>query len=150
MNKERAGSLFFLFAGIYGFVLSVQIPIGRLNEPGPGILPLCLSILLIISGISWLILGKGKDGEGARMDLREIRKLETPLRIVVLSTAFILTFTLLGYLVAATLYLLLTFLWISRFKFWVAISLAVCIGGGSWYFFGKVLSVQLPKGLLPL
>jgi len=151
MNKERAGSLFFLFTGIYGFVLAIQLPLGRLNEPGPGILPLCLSILLCISGLSWLILGKRKSGEEASPDLHAIIKnLATPLQIVVLSAAFILTFTLLGYLVASTLYLFLTFLWVSRFKIWVAIGLAVGIGVGSWYFFGKVLAVQLPKGLLPL
>jgi putative tricarboxylic transport membrane protein len=150
MNKERTGSLFFLFTGIYGFVLSIKLPMGRLNEPGPGILPLSLSILLCISGVSWLILGKGEGGEKTSIDLRGlIRTILTPLQIVVISAAFILSFTLLGYLVASTLFLFLIFLWVSRFKFWAALGLAIGIAGGSWYFFGKVLAVQLPKGLLP-
>lgn len=148
MNKERAGGLIFLFTGIYGFIFSIQLPLGKLNEPGPGVLPLSLSTLLCISGILWLILGKGGGREKARMGLRGfIRKSLTPLQIVVLTTAFIFLLSLLGYLVASTLYLFLIFLWVSRYKLWAAAGLAIVIGGGSWYFFGKLLAVQLPKGL---
>jgi hypothetical protein len=148
MNKERVGGLIFLLTGIYGFIFSIQLPLGKLNEPGPGVLPLSLSTLLCISGILWLILGKGGGREKARMGLREfIKKSLTPLQIVVLTTAFIFLLSLLGYLVGSMLYLFLLFLWVSRYKLWVAAGLAVVIGGGSWYFFGKLLAVQLPKGL---
>ena len=148
MNKERVGGLIFILTGIYGFIFSIQLPLGRLNEPGPGVLPLSLSTLLCISGILWLILGKGGGREKARMGLREfIKKSLTPLQIVVLTTAFIFLLSLLGYLVGSMLYLFLLFLWVSRYKLWVAAGLAVVIGGGSWYFFGKLLAVQLPKGL---
>ena len=148
MSKERAGGLIFLFTGIYGFIFSTQLPLGKLSEPGPGVLPLSLSTLLCISGILWLILGKGGGREKARMGFREfIKKSLTPLQIVVLTGAFIFLLSLLGYLVASMLYLFLLFLWVSRYKLWVAAGLAVVIGGGSWYFFGKLLAVQLPKGL---
>jgi len=150
MNKERAGSLFFLFTGIYGLILSINLPLGSLNAPGPGILPLCLSILLCLSGVFWLILGKGTDREKAGVDWGGIfRNLLTPLKIMGLCAAFVFTFTLLGYLLASAVYLFATFLWVSRFKWWASMGLAVGIGGGSWYFFGKVLAVQLPQGLLP-
>jgi hypothetical protein len=76
-----------------------------------------------------------------------IRKLLTPLQIVVLTAGFIFLLSRLGYLVASTLYLFLIFLWVSRYKLWAAVGLAIVIGGGSWYFFGKLLAVQLPKGL---
>ncbi len=148
MTRERAGGLIFLFAGIYGFIFSIQLPLGKLNEPGPGVLPLSLSILLCISGISWLILGKGGGKEKARIDLGGIiRQSLTPLQIVVFTAAFIFLLSLLGYVVASTLYLFLIFLWVSRYKLWAAAGLAIVIGGGSWYFFGKLLAVQLPKGL---
>ena len=51
MTKERGGSLIFLAAGIYGLVFSTGLPFGRWNEPGPGVFPLALSILLCISGL---------------------------------------------------------------------------------------------------
>ncbi len=149
MNKERAGGFIFLFTGIYGLIFSVQLPLGKLHEPGPGVLPLSLSTLLFISGILWLVLGKGGGREKARIDFQGIiRKSLTPLQIVVLTVAFIFLLDLLGYLVASTLYLFLIFLWVSRYRLWAAAGLALVIGGGSWYFFGKILAVQLPKGLL--
>jgi len=148
MNKERAGGFIFFFAGMYGFIFSIQLPLGKLHEPGPGVLPLSLSILLCISGILWLILGKGDGKDKVRIDLRGIiRKSLTPVQIVVLTAAFIFLLNLLGYLVASTLYLLLIFLWVSRYRLWAAIGLAIVIGGGSWYFFAKILAVQLPKGV---
>jgi len=45
MTKDRAASLLFLCSGIYGFYYSVQLPMGRWNEPGPGIFPFTLSNL---------------------------------------------------------------------------------------------------------
>jgi hypothetical protein len=90
MTKERAGGLIFLFTGIYGFIFSIQLPFGKLNEPGPGVLPLGLSTLLGISGLLWLVLGKGGGREKARMGLHGfLRKSRTPLQIVVLTCAFI-------------------------------------------------------------
>jgi hypothetical protein len=81
------------------------------------------------------------------MDTRGvIRKALTPLQIVALTAAFIFLLSSLGYWVTSTLYLFLIFIWISRYRWWVAAGLAIVIGTGSWYFFGKVLSVQLPKG----
>ncbi len=148
MNKERAGGCIFLFTGLYGFIFSAQLPLGKLNEPGPGVLPLSLSILLCISGILWLILGKRGEGEKAGIDFRGIiRKSLTPLQIVLLTAVFIFLLETLGYLVASTLYLFLVLLWVSRYRLWVAVGLAIVIGGGSWYFFGNMLAVQLPKGL---
>lgn len=147
MKKERAGGLIFLFTGIYGLIFSIQLPMGKWNEPGPGVFPLALSILLCLSGVLWFIHGKGK-GEGS-LDWRGlIKKLVTPLKIIGLTAAFILTLDQLGYLVTASLYIFVILLWVSRYRFWVAMGLAILIGVGSWYFFGKLLAVQLPKGLL--
>ena len=48
-----------------------------------------------------------------------------------------------------SLYLIVLFIWVSRFKLWIAFGLALGIGVGSWLFFGRLLSVQLPQGPLP-
>ena len=147
MRKERAGSLIFFFVGIYGLIFTLLLPLGKWNEPGPGVFPLFLSILLSISGILWFIYGKQR-GEGeAKMDWRGIaRKLNTPLRIIGVTAAFVLTLDWVGYLVTSSLYLFILFLWVSRYRIWVAMGLAIILGAGSWYFFEKILAVQLPKG----
>ena len=154
MNKERAASLIFLSSGIYGLTFGLQLPLGHLREPGPGMLPLCLSILLCLSGIVWLIYARKKgmaDREQRRADWQEtLKKFVTPLKIIGVTAAYILTMTKIGFLLGSLLYLLLLFFWISRYKVWIAVGLSLLIGVGSWYFFGKILAIQLPKGILSL
>jgi putative tricarboxylic transport membrane protein len=153
MTRDRIASLLFLCTGIYGFYFSVQLPMGRWNEPGPGIFPFTLSVLLLISGAAWFIRGKGeakKGGEGEKVGaVAFIKNLATPLKIVVLTALFILAFNRLGYLVTSSLYLFILLLWVSRYRVVFSAVLAVAIGVGSWYFFAKILVVPLPQGFLP-
>jgi len=150
MSKKRIASAIFFLVGIYGLVFSVHLPMGKWNEPGPAVFPVSLSILLLISGVLWFIYGKGKE-EKERIDWQELApKLGTPLKILVVTAAFILTMERLGFLFGSFLYLFVLLLWVSRYKVWTSIAIAIVIGGGSWYFFGKVLSVQLPRGPFPL
>lgn len=149
MKKERIAGLIFFFVGLYGLIFSIQFPLGKLKEPGPGVFPIGLSILLCISGILWFIRSKkGASDKADKIDWRELaRLLVTPAKIVGLTLAFILALDHLGYLLTATLYIFLLFLWISHYKLWVSTGLAIIIGAGSWYLFGKFLAVQFPKGL---
>ncbi|HUL30806.1 MAG TPA: hypothetical protein VLZ03_10175, partial [Thermodesulfobacteriota bacterium] len=70
MTKERGGSLIFLAAGIYGLVFSVQLPLGKWNQPGPAVFPLSLSILLCLFGMGWFIRGKGAGKKQGSVRLR--------------------------------------------------------------------------------
>jgi putative tricarboxylic transport membrane protein len=153
MTNDRAASLLFLCAGIYGFYFSVQLPMGRWNEPGPGVFPFTLSLLLLIFGAAWFIRGKGeakKEGEGGKTGAYAfIKNLATPLKIIGVTALFILAFNWLGYLVASSLYLFLLLFWVSRYRVIVSAALAIAIGVGSWYFFAKILVVSLPQGFLP-
>ncbi len=154
MTKDRAASLLFLVTGIYGLYFSLQLPIGRWNEPGPGVFPLALSILLLISGAAWFILGKRRmeeKGEGGKAGGDAItKKMAIPLKIIVLTALIILALNRVGYLVASSLYIFVLLFWVSRYRVIVSIGLAVGIGVGSWYFFERILSVQLPRGILSL
>lgn len=150
MTKERGGSLIFLAAGIYGLVFSTGLPFGRWNEPGPGVFPLALSILLCISGIAWFIRGKAdKEATNASGLKAFSRKYITAARIVVLTGAFIFALEPLGYLLTSILYLFVLFLWVSRYKLWIAAGFAIVFGAGSWFFFEKLLTTPLPQGFLP-
>jgi putative tricarboxylic transport membrane protein len=152
MTKDRAASLLFLLTGIYGFFFSIQLPMGKWNEPGPGVFPIALSILLLVSGVSWFIVGRREAGgksQEKKAGWRDTAKnLSTPLKIIGITALLILVFNQGGYLVASSLYLFVLLFWVSRYRIIVSIPLALSIAIGSWYFFQKVLSVQLPKGLL--
>jgi len=50
-------------------------------------------------------------------------------------------------LIASSLYMFILLLWVSRYKLWVAMGLAIVLGFGTWYFFGKILVIQLPRGI---
>jgi putative tricarboxylic transport membrane protein len=146
MENRRAGSLIFLAVGIYGLVFSTQIPMGRWAEPGPGIFPLALSVLLCLSGIlGWIGAGKGAKGEVRVRWADFIGRGVTPFRITVLTAAFILILGRAGYLVTSLLYLFLLFLWVSRYPWWKALGLALLLGTGGWVFFDRVLAIDLPK-----
>lgn len=150
MTKERGGSLIFLAAGIYGLVFSTSLPMGRWNEPGPGVFPLAISILLCISGIAWFIHGKSKGEKKETAGGGDFaRRFITAAQIVGLTGGFIAALEPLGYLLTSILYLFILFAWVSRYRLWVAAVYAVTFGAGSWLFFEKLLTTPLPKGFLP-
>jgi putative tricarboxylic transport membrane protein len=152
MTKERWGSLFFLVVGAYGIIFSLRLPFGKWSNPGPAMFPLALAVLLFISGVLWFLLGKGSEGEEAgKTSWRElIKDREKAVKIVFIIAGFILSLERLGYLLTATLFAFVLLAWISRYHIWIAACLAIGIGVGSWLFFGKLLSVQFPRGLIPL
>jgi hypothetical protein len=148
MSKERRGSLIFLAAGIYGLVFSIGLPLGRWNQPGPGVFPIAISVLLCVSGALWFIRGKKKEATELVGLGDSIRKFISPLKIVGITAAFILALQPLGYLLTSILYIFALFFWVSRYRLRIALMLAMVFGAGSWLFFEKLLATPLPKGFL--
>jgi putative tricarboxylic transport membrane protein len=145
MNKTRAGSLVLFVAGVYGLILSLRLPLGRWHEPGAGAFPLVVSFLLALSGV-FIFLGAR---EKVEIVWKELTKQQwTPFRIVLLTAGFILGLDRLGYLLTSTLYVFALLFWVSRYRVWVALGLALVIGIGSWYVFGRLFATPLPEGIL--
>jgi putative tricarboxylic transport membrane protein len=144
MSTNRAGGLFFLFVGICFFSLSIELPIGKFTQPGPGIFPLILSLLLSIMGLLIFFSSKGKAKIEWAKDLENLAK---PLAIILLTLAFIIFMGRWGYLFTSFLYLFSLFFLISRFKLFFSAGLSGILAAGSWYFFGKILGIHLPLGL---
>ena len=143
--KDRVGGLIFLLTGFYGLIYSRSLPMGRWNEPGPGAFPFGLAVLLAFSGILIIARAKSKRKEKQKGKEREfLRNLITPLMIVLLTLGFILILERLGYVASVLVYLFILFLGVCRYKFPLAAGMAGGFGLGSWYFFVKVLGVQLP------
>jgi putative tricarboxylic transport membrane protein len=145
MTKERGGGLIFLLAGMYGLIFSSPLSLGKWSEPGPGVFPLSLSILLCVSGISWLIAGKPKGGETPEIDWRSMaRLLKTPFLTVVITAAFVMVMTLTGFLAGSILFIILILFFVSHYRLRTAITFGTIIGIGGWLFFVKLLAIQLP------
>ena len=143
MKKDQVGGLFFAFLGMSFFLLSFKLPAGKITQPGPGIFPLTLSVLLLVIGLVIFFSGKEK----ANLDWRKaLPNLAKPAAIILLTLAFIILMNRLGYLFASFLYLLGLLLVVCRFKLFFSAALSGILAAGSWYFFGKILGIQLPLG----
>ena len=146
MNKQRAGALVLLLAGLYGVISSLRLPMGRWSEPGAAAFPLIVSALLIVSGVAIF----ARAGARVAVDWAGLfREQSVPLQIVALTGGFILALESLGYLLTASLYAFALLFWVSRYRLWVALGIGVLIGSGSWYVFGKLFETPLPQGILP-
>jgi putative tricarboxylic transport membrane protein len=146
VSKDRVASVIFLVFGIYGFIFSIHIPMGEWQSPGPGIFPLCISIVLCLSGASWFI-GNKKSKSIEKVSRFTVGKESVdPLKVVGITLIFILLMDRIGYLLGSSLYLFILLLFVSRYRFSVSLVFAIVLGGGSWLFFGKLLGVELPIG----
>jgi len=145
MKKEHTAGLIFLLVGIYGLIYSSQLPLGKWNEPGPGVFPMILAILLVLSGALTMVARIKEEKVKEKASWREfLRPLITPSQIFLLTIAFILSLERIGYLASSLLYLLILFIWVCRYRLPLAMGMAAGFGLGSWYLFVKILGVQLP------
>jgi putative tricarboxylic transport membrane protein len=149
VGRQRVAGFIFLFIGILFFADSFQLSWGSWAEPGPAPFPLAVSLLLSIAGIVKIVQDHEVGEREGRIEWRTmVRGFLTPLKILGTTLIFILILERLGYLVATLLFMFVLFLWVGRYRVWIAIGLSVAIGVGSWYFFEMILKVQLPEGLL--
>jgi putative tricarboxylic transport membrane protein len=147
MNQHRAGGLFFLFVGIFFIPLALELPIGTFTEPGPAVFPLALSSLLFIIGLITIFPGKKKTTADGNRDAANLAK---PLAIILLTLGFIMVMGRLGYLLSSFVYLFGLFSLVSRYRWFYSAILSVILAAGTWYFFGKILGIFLPMGVLNL
>ncbi len=143
MTKERFASLFLLLVGGYALFYSLRLPLGNWNQPGPGVFPLVLSLLLSAIGIALLVSSKG-GREIAWMD--SLSRQKKIWAIMGLTAGFILGFGRLGFVLTSGLYLFLLFFWVCRFRPQIAAVLAAAITAAGWYLFVKILNLQFPPG----
>jgi len=147
MKKEIIASYLFFFFGLYGLVFSLHLPMGKMREPGPGVFPLAISILLCTSGLLWFMVSRNSKQKREKTNWGNFfRNLITPAKIVGLTLGFILTLNRIGFLLSASLYTVSLFLLVSRYKWCVSTVLGLIIGIASWFAFEKFLSVQFPGG----
>ncbi len=143
-------SIFWLAMGILLTIWAISYPIGSFSQPGPGLYPLVLGILLIFLSLN-LLFGKIKKN----LDLKEIsspiftrggwKKVGYTVLILILATFF---FERIGYLF--TFFLLIMLLMIGAgHKSWKRILLISFFSAlGIYIIFVLLLKQPLPRGFL--
>ena len=147
MNTDQMGFGTIFVLALYGVVSSSLMPLGRLQEPGPGFFPLALSaILLILSGLGIV---------SARPSAQDLARSEpfwgdmkTPVKIVLATGLAVLAFEPVGFLITSSCFLVSLFLWVSRYPWWKAVVFGIAGGFSGWFCFVKLLGVPMPGGFL--
>ena len=145
LGPEVVGSLFWLAVGVFFAVGGMMLKPGTLRNPGPGMLPLIMSLLLI--SFSLFIFVRGLIGpEGV------LKGIQWKDQAVVVATVFLYGFLLdlLGFLLStfALMFALYSLLFEGKNKWPRVFSYAAATALAGWLVFSVALNVPFPKGWL--
>lgn len=131
-------------AGIVVWLLSLDLPTGRLSMPGAGMFPKLLCTLAIFFG-AVLFLRAGESGPFGEVDWSDLRH-GAP--VIAITVAAVALYTTLGFLItmAGLLFALLAF---ERRNLWVSAAYSAGVSIATYALFVYVLKSPLEQGLLP-
>ncbi|HET7875833.1 MAG TPA: tripartite tricarboxylate transporter TctB family protein [Methylomirabilota bacterium] len=145
MRRARlAAAGCFLAASAFYLFQTAQLPQGSLEQPGPGLFPMLVGVLLLASSVAFGLQElRPSAGLLARPSPETGRRVAG---IVAALAAFCFLLPWLGYGVTA-LGLLLTLLRLFGLKRWGAVAAAALVATlASYYLFAVILGVPLPAG----
>lgn len=145
---DLVSSLFWLLCAILIVVCSLRIPVGRVSNPGPGLIPLFLGVILGIFAIVLFI----------RSLLQSVSEV-TPFRLEkhqayrVIGTVgamlvYAFTFIHLGFVTTTLLLMLFLLKVIFKLKWTISVGGAIIISCCAYLLFKVWLGLQLPAGPL--
>ena len=145
LGSEVVGSLFWLAVGAFFAVGGIMLKPGTLRNPGPGLLPLIMSVLLI--SFSLFVLAKGLIvPEGT------LKGIQWKRQTAVVASVFLygLLLDLLGFLLStfALMFVLYGLLFEGKNKWSRVIFCAAATALAGWLVFSVALKVPFPKGRL--
>lgn len=140
-------SILFLILSILICLGSVKMGIGKLNEPGPGLMPFGGGILLGILSLADLILRNARRTKGEEIGFKGVRWSRLFLIIITLF-AFTLLLPILGYLITTFLVMFFLYKGIEPQKWWVALSGAFFSTILTYLLFAVALKSLFPEGIL--
>ena len=131
-----------LLSGLY-LVLSLRLPLGTVEEPGPAFFPLLTGLLLLAGGL-------GLAGEVRRGHHQpRAGEASSPRRagaVAAVLTGFCVALPLVGYAASIFGLLLVTLRLFGLSRWTAAAAAALALTAASWYVFAAVLGVPLPAG----
>jgi putative tricarboxylic transport membrane protein len=131
-----------LLSGLY-LVLSLRLPLGTVEEPGPAFFPLLTGLLLLAGGLG--LAGEVRRGrqKPASVEPRAARRVGVTVMALI---GFCLVLPLAGYPASMFGLLLVTLRLFGLSRWTVAAAASLALTAASWYVFAAVLGVPLPAG----
>ncbi|MGE4454664.1 MAG: tripartite tricarboxylate transporter TctB family protein [Sphaerochaeta sp.] len=139
--------VFTVFA-IFIIALSLTYPPSNHGVPGPGMFPIIIASLIILSSLSLFLTTLRMDKEAdVEVDLKSKNVLNVYVTMVGLIVYFILL-PLVGFVVTSTIMLILYIKWFSKRPWWKTILISVIFVLAIFFLFGSVLNVPMRFGIL--
>lgn len=132
--------------GLWWLRMSLTLGVGTWAEPGPGFFPAAISVALAVGGLGCAIRAlhaRARDTAEARPWIEG--RAATAAVLIVLLCAF---FSIGGFLLCALLFLFAMMVFIGDIKPVRAGLMSVAITFVFWLVFERILSLQLPSGIL--
>jgi putative tricarboxylic transport membrane protein len=127
---------------------ALRMPLGTAAAPGPGLLPAALGALLLLTSLGLIVRAALQRGDLASAALRLGHR---NIWITLAALAVLaLAFEPAGYLVSATLFMLVLLRAFSPLDWPRSVVVALAAALLSWFFFDTLLGVALPRGVLAL
>jgi len=142
-SDHIAGAVFVIF-GVVVFVLSGDLPFGRLSAPGAGMMPKLLIVLMVAFGIA-LVLGAATSQPFAEIDWSDRTH---ALLVVVISAIAISLYQKLGFILTMTLLVFTLLVAVERKNLFRAAAYSLGLTMIAWWVFGTALKSPLETGIL--
>lgn len=145
MKKIDKSAIVFLVLGLFVIAETRNMTIGSFANPGPGLFPLLLGIILLIFSLISLF----KSSVKKVFESSEKTKLRNVFYVLGILLFFRLSLPVLGYsLTTIIMFLFLLRIFGSK-KWFLTIAWSIIFTGISYLMFGKWFLVQFPRGIFP-
>lgn len=144
----------FIVSGVFAafaiviIAISLGYPPSNHGVPGPGMFPILIAGLILISALTLALLTlrmpKEKD---TQIDLKSKNVLNVYITMAGL-IVYAITFPLIGFIVTSSIMLTLYIKWFGKRSWWKCILIGVLFSIGIFLLFGSVLNVPMRFGLL--
>ena len=144
LQPESIFSLILAALGLFIVIVSLVIGFGTLKNPGSGLFPFLVGLLICIQSLAVVLKQKSR-GDRPFFNTSEMKTL------LLMSMTFILWMVLMPYLgyLLVTFVVVLSFSKILRLEGWIKpLVLSVCTTGLCYFLFGYLLYLDLPRGFL--
>jgi hypothetical protein len=148
-HSDLWSSLFWIILAAATIALASRFPFGDFREPGPGLFPILISLIILGLGLILFFRSLFRAEKEVKVTVRSLGAVSRVILVLLLLLAYAVFLEKLGFLTVSFL-LIFLLLWIVYPQRWW-IRLAAALGGslGCYLIFEVWLQSQLPKGFLP-
>jgi len=142
LRSDQVSGLVLLLVAVFVGWENRSYPLGTLQEPGPGYVPLLLAIFLGMMGLLVALRGT------RALSMRNLKWPEFPRAVVILLACAVAAYALerLGYRITIFAFLVFFLGVVERKKWYTTLILSAAFALLSYFLFDTLLKVQLPAG----